>query len=262
MAKIEKHPAGAFSWLELSTSDQNAAKTFYSSLFGWNIEDSPMGMGNDGAVYTMFKLDGVAVAAAYTTMADEVKMGVPPHWNLYVASDDTDKTAEHAKELGGKVLAGPFDVESYGRMAVLQDPTGAVLCVWQAKSHIGIRLSGQPNTFCWADLSSPDPAAAGAFYTKLLGWKLETSENSSGYQHILNGGTGIGGVVPKSMQPPNVPPNWLIYIQVTDCAASTTKAKELGAKGLMENISMESVGNFSVIADPQGAVFALFQPAH
>ena len=88
-------------------------------------------------------------------MADEVKMGVPPHWNLYIASDDADKIAATAKELGATIYAAPFDVQTFGRMAVIADPKGAVFCVWQPKSHIGIRISNQPNAFCWADLNTP-----------------------------------------------------------------------------------------------------------
>jgi predicted enzyme related to lactoylglutathione lyase len=262
MAIVEKHPAGAFNWIELSTSDQNGAKTFYTSLFGWSIVDSPMGESAELGTYTMFKLDGLDVGAAYTTMPDEVKMGVPPHWNLYVASDDADKTAAQAKELGGKVLAGPFDVMTFGRMAVIADPTGAVFCIWQPKSHIGIRLSNQPGAFCWADLNTPDQTKDEAFYKGLFGWKIAAGEDGSDYLHIQNDGKPIGGVPGASMRDPNVPPSWLIYLQVEDCAAITAKAKELGANILMGNMHMDHVGNFTVMADPQGAVFAVYQPEH
>jgi predicted enzyme related to lactoylglutathione lyase len=262
MAIIEKHPAGTFSWIELSTSDQKAAKTFYTSLFGWSVVDSPMGESAEHGTYTMFKIEGLDVAAAYTTMPDEVKMGVPPHWNLYIATDNADKTAAHAKELGATIYAGPMDVMSYGRMAVIADPTGAVFSIWQPKSHIGIRRSNQPGAFCWADLNTPDDAKDKAFYTSLFGWKIAAGEGGGDYLHIENDGKPIGGVPTGSMRDPKVPPCWLIYLQVEDCAAITAKAKDLGANILMGNMHMEHVGNFTVMADPQGAVFAVYQPVH
>src|SRR5271165_540510 len=126
MPHIERHAPGSFSWIELATSDQSAAKTFYTTLFGWNFEDSPMG---PNEFYTMFKLEARDCGAAYTQRGDEVQMHVPPHWNLYISVASADETAKKAAELGAKVLAPPFDVFTFGRMAVIQDPTGAVFCL-------------------------------------------------------------------------------------------------------------------------------------
>jgi predicted enzyme related to lactoylglutathione lyase len=149
-----------------------------------------------------------------------------------------------------------------GRMAVVQDPTGAVFTAWTAKSHGGIGIGGVPGTFCWADLNTPDPARATAFYSALLGWKIAPGEHDkSGYLHIQNGETFIGGVPPVRPQSAQVPPHWLIYFQVADVDATTAKAKEMGATIHMEPLSMEGVGRFAVIADPQGAAFAIFKSA-
>jgi predicted enzyme related to lactoylglutathione lyase len=259
MPKIEKTNPGGFCWVELATSDQNDAKRFYSSLFGWEVNDNPMG---PGQVYTMFKLDGALSGAAYTLQADQKAQGVPPHWMLYVATADADKSAARVKELGGKVLAPPFDVFDFGRMSVLQDPTGAVFCVWQAKQHGGLGIYGDANSFCWADLSTPDVDKAKQFYEGLFGWKVAASENDpSGYLHVQNGADHIGGIPPSKFANPNVPPHWLIYFMVSDCDASTNKAKELGGRLLMGPMTIENVGRMSVLADPQGAAFSLFQSA-
>src|SRR5262249_15187281 len=131
MPNIEKHPAGSFSWIELGTTDQNAAKSFYSSVFGWEVNDSPIG---PNEVYTIFKLDGRDPAACYTLRPEQAQNGVPPHWMIYVTVDSADDAVNRAKELGANVMAGPFDVMEFGRMAVIQDPTGAIFSVWQAKS--------------------------------------------------------------------------------------------------------------------------------
>lgn len=245
--------------MELGTTDQGAAKKFYSNLFGWTVDDAPMG---PGEFYSMFKLNGESAAAAYTLREDQKSHGVPPHWMLYIASDNADESARKAKELGGTVLAGPFDVMDVGRMAVIQDPTGATFCVWQAKKHSGITTKGESGAFCWADLNTPDVARAGEFYSKLFGWKLDPGEKDpSGYLHIKNGDDYIGGIPPAEHRNPNAPPHWLLYFETTNCDASVDKAKQAGAKVYYGPVSMENVGRFAVLADPQGAVFSVFQSA-
>ena len=256
MAHVKEHAPGAFSWIELGTSDQNAAKTFYTSLFGWNFEDSPMGP-ND--FYTMFKLEGENSGAAYTLRPEQAQMHVPPHWNLYVSVESADKTAKKAEELGAQVLVQPFDVYTFGRMAVIKDPTGAVFSIWEPKEHIGLGVKDQSGSFCWADLNTPDVANASKFYSGLFGWTLE--EGANGYVHIKNNDTYIGGMPPAQFSDPNIPPHWLIYIAVDDCNASTSKAKQLGAKICMGPTPIENVGSMTVLADPQNAAFALFEPA-
>jgi hypothetical protein len=259
MAHIDTTVPGSFCWVELATTDQNAAKAFYASLFGWAASDFPMGPGD---FYTMFKLEDRDVAAGYTMRKDEQQLGVPPHWNLYIAVENADAAAARASELGGKVLAPPFDVFDAGRMVVIQDPTGAIFHAWQPLRHRGIGISNVHGAFCWADLNTGDVAAARAFYSGLLGWKIEPGEKDpSGYLHISNGEHMIGGVPSAEQVPPNTPPHWLLYFEVADCDASTAKATELGARALMPPMSLEGVGRFAVIADPQGAVFALFTPA-
>jgi predicted enzyme related to lactoylglutathione lyase len=255
MAHVDHHAPGAFSWIELSTSDQNAAKAFYTSLFGWTYTDSPMGP--DGN-YTMFLLDGQVAGAAYTMQKAEADMGAPPHWNLYITVASADDATAKAVALGGKVYMGPFDVSTHGRMSVIADPTGAVFCAWEPKDNVGLRVTGEPNAFCWADLSTPDQAAGVAFYSGLFGYTMPPSE--TGYLHIENGSTMIGGVQNPADRPEGVPPHWLIYMQVADCGVSTAKAKDLGATIYMGPMDMEGVGTMTVLADPQGAVLALFEP--
>ena len=254
MTTIDKYPIGSFCWLELATTELGAAKEFYTNLFGWASSDIPIG---PGEVYTMFKLAGRDAGTAAYTLRNEQK-GMPPHWSIYIAVENTDAAAKRVSELGGKVCAPPFDVFDVGRMAVVQDPTGATFCLWQAKQQPNA-ITGVDGTLCWADLSTPDPVQAGKFYSSLFGWKLEKSEHdSSGYLHIKNGVQFIGGVPPTTHRPPG-PPHWLPYIQVSKCDAIAAKAKQTGASFHLEPMTMEGVGRFAVIADPQGAVFAIFQ---
>ena len=123
MPHVEKHAPGNFCWIELATTDQSTAKEFYSELFGWTISEFPMGPKD---FYTTFEIDGRDVAAVYTLRPEQQARGVPAHWSLYVAVENADTAADRARGLGAKVIAEPFDVYDVGRMAVVQDPTGAV----------------------------------------------------------------------------------------------------------------------------------------
>jgi len=259
MANVDNHAPGTFCWAELATTGQDAAKKFYPALLGWTPTDQPMG---PGSVYTIFSLDGRNTGACYTLEPDLMKMGVPPHWLLYVTVTDADQTAAKVAPAGGKLFKEPFDVMELGRMAVIQDPTGAVIAIWQPKLHTGVGIEGVPGTLCWADLMTPNPDIAVKFYESVFGWKVEAGKDASGYLHIKAGDKFIGGIPPAAHRNPNVPPHWLAYFLVSDCDASTAKAKEAGANICVAPMSMEGVGRWSVIADPAGAVFALFQSAH
>src|SRR3954467_9938913 len=130
MGERTSYPPGTFSWVDLQTSDPEAAKAFYSSLLGWDYEDIPIG---DGAAYSMARLQDHSVAAIGPLQGE----GMPSHWNCYVTVADVDASAARAAELGATLLAEPFDVFDAGRMAAFQDPQGAVLSIWQAKDNIG-----------------------------------------------------------------------------------------------------------------------------
>jgi predicted enzyme related to lactoylglutathione lyase len=179
---------------------------------------------------------------------------------IYIAVESADDAASRVAPLGGKLLRPPFDVYDVGRMAVVQDPTGAVFALWQPKKHTGMGISGVPGTLCWADVMTPDPARAKEFYTGLFSWRITASENDpSGYLHIANGENFIGGIPPAEFLGPNVPPHWLVYFLVSNCDETAAKANELGAKTYLAPTTMENVGRWAVLADPQGAVFALYQ---
>jgi len=257
MPTIDHHNPGSFCWFELATTDQPAAKKFYTSLFGWTVNDFPMG---PQELYSIFRVEGQDAAAAYTLRADQKSQGVPPNWMLYIAVENSDAIARRATDAGGKVHAPAFDVFDSGRMAVLADPTGAVFAVWQPKKSKGTGISGVDGTVCWADLSTPDPEAASEFYRRLFGWEISTENDPSGYLHIKNGGDFMGGIQTAAQRNLNSPPHWLIYFLVSDCTAASAKASHAGGQLLLEPMDVPKVGRMAIAQDPQGAVFALFQP--
>ncbi len=259
MPEIHGPRIAHFCWFELATTDQAAAKRFYPGLFGWSANDFPMGP--DGA-YTIFQLRGRDVGAAYTLRPDQRAQGVPPHWATYVAVASADDTAAKAAALGGRVLAPPFDVFDLGRMAVLQDPTGATLCVWQAKKHFGAGLMNELNTFGWSELLTRDTAAATRFYTNLFGWGAKVSEGAGfPYTHWRVDGTDIGGMMAMNEQWGPIPPHWMNYVSVAHCDAGVAKAGQLGGKVLVPAMDIPHVGRFAVLQDPQGAALSIIQLA-
>jgi hypothetical protein len=259
VADFTSHAPGTFSWPELSTSDQKGANAFYSGLFGWEINDQPMGPGD---VYTMYQMRGKPIGAAATQRAEEKQMGVPPHWNSYVTVKSADESAKKAESLGGKIFAPPFDVMDVGRMAVIQDPTGAVFQIWEPKKHIGAMILNEPGTLCWTELTTTDTKAAEAFYTGLFGWTPKHSAAGAPmeYTEFSVGGVPSIGMMPKPEQmPAHIPSYWMPYFQVASCDAGTAKAKELGGKVMVGPQDIPGTGRFTIASDPQGAVFALFE---
>jgi len=256
---MTSHAPGTFSWPELATTDQKGGAAFYRDLFGWSVNDQPMG---PDEFYTMFEMRGRPVGAAYTMRPEERQHGAPPHWNSYVTVASADESTKRATELGGTVLAPPFDVMDVGRMAILQDPTGAVFEVWEPKKHIGAQILNEPGALCWTELTTSDTKAAETFYTGLFGWTPKHSAPSAGmdYTEFSVGGTPSIGMMakPKDM-PAHIPSYWMPYFQVTSVDSSASKAKELGGKVMVPPQDIPDAGRFSILVDPQGAVFAVFQ---
>ena len=189
-------------------------------------------------------------------------MGLPPHWNNYVSVTNADESAKKAQELGGKLLVPPFDVMEHGRMAVLQDPTGAVFQVWQPKRSIGAKIVNEPGALCWTELTTTDTKAAEAFYTQLFGWTPK--HNAPGapmeYTEFSVAGTPSIGMMPKPADmPAHIPSYWMPYFQVDDADASAAKAKALGGNVMVPPTDIPKTGRFAIVNDPQGAMFAVFK---
>lgn len=255
MGERTSYEPGTFSWVDLSTTDPDGAKSFYEGLFGWTHEDVPAG---EAGTYTMFRLKDKHVAATSEQSEQERGQGIPPHWNSYVTVEDVDSGAAKADRLGGNVLVDPFDVMDAGRMAVAADPTGAVLAIWQPKAHIGAGLVNEPGALCWNELATNDVAKAKEFHSSLFGWSTEDFDDGA-YTVIRVGERSNGGIRPQGEQETGIPPFWLAYFAVSDCDESAAKASRFGGKALLEPMDVPvAEGRIAVIADPQGAAFGLF----
>jgi predicted enzyme related to lactoylglutathione lyase len=247
MGERDSHEHGTFSWTDLSTPDAEASKQFYGGLFGWDFDDNPI---PDGGVYVMARLGGRAAAAMFETTERH------PAWASYVTVDDVDAITARARELGANVLAEPFEVMDAGRMATLQDPTGAVFCVWQPRRAIGAEVVNEPGALSMNQLNTSDPEAAQAFYGDLFGWRFEQVSAEPPYWGVYRGERLNGGMMPLPPGAP-APSHWLAYFGIDDLDAA---ADRIGATGGTVMVPAQEVpaGRFLVGQDPQGAVFALF----
>ncbi len=118
---------GAMSWNELNTRDPEAAKSFYGEVFGWSFEEKEY---EGTGAYTAIVL-GEDTVGGLLDITDRVPAEIPAHWLVYFAVEDIEATVETAKENGGEIPAGPFDIAEVGRIAVIKDPWGAFFAVIQ-----------------------------------------------------------------------------------------------------------------------------------
>jgi uncharacterized protein len=246
---------GTPNWVDLQTIDQDAARAFYSGLFGWTYDDQPMPA---GPVYSMAMLGEHAVAAIAPLAPEMAAAGAPPMWNTYLAVDSVDDVVAQVEAAGGKVVMAPFDIMDAGRMAFVTDPSGAPVALWQANQHIGATLVNEPGTVTWNELITSDPAAV-AFYRNVVGLTTSKMDMGAGeYTLFESAGQMVGGTTPPQM--PGVPSHWHVYFGVADADATAAKATELGGSVLVPPFDTP-VGRMAVIADPQGAVFSIIQLA-
>jgi predicted enzyme related to lactoylglutathione lyase len=254
MGERSEYPPGTFSWADLATTDQAAAKGFYGELFGWEADDMPVG-DDSGTVYSMVRVGDKHVGAISPQPEQQRAAGVPPMWNNYITVESADDTARRAQELGAAVHAPPFDVLTVGRMAVIQDPQGAFFMLWEPRDHHGASLVNAPGALCWNELAVPDLDAAASFYGQLFGWDCSPMEGSpTPYLIIRNGERTNGGIREPG---PGEPPNWTPYFAIEDLDAGLATLDRLGGTTMVGPNDI-GIARIAAVKDPQGAVFALY----
>ncbi|MBB5872933.1 putative enzyme related to lactoylglutathione lyase [Allocatelliglobosispora scoriae] len=248
------HAPGTPSWVDLGTSDLEAATTFYTELFGWTAHVSPE---PEAQGYTIFNLDGTPAAGAGPLFSPDQ----PSAWSVYLATDDADETAERVVRAGGSIAMAPFDVMGFGRMAVFLDPSGGAFSVWQGGSMPGADVLGEPGSFGWTELNTRDLAGSKRFYGAVFGWTADDQQfGPRPYTTFRLDGTAVAGMMPLDADvPEQVPPHWMPYFVVEDCDDSAALAEKLGGtvKGKPAEIP---TGRFAGILDPQGAAFIIITP--
>lgn len=257
MPPVDLRP-GHFSWVDLITTDLDAGAAFYADLLGLDAEPSPMSHGT----YVMLKKDGREVAGAIAIPPGSAGE-FPPAWVSYVLVEDVDQATARCTELGGTTLT-TREIEGAGRMAMIQDPSGGAVGLWEAGAFTGAGLFNEPGTLTWNELVTRDMDACRAFYGELLGWQWEemTMHDGSHYSVCTVGERANGGAMEMTAAwPEHTPSHWAVYFAAGDVDASAGRVGELGGQVLKGPWDVPEVGRLAVCQDPQGAVFTLFRQA-
>jgi uncharacterized protein len=261
MSERDGFPAGVPSWVDTMQPDVDAATAFYGGLFGWEF-GRPGGMSEHGP-YLVARHRGRDVAGVGSSPSPDD----PAAWNTYVTVDSADEAARKAEAAGGKVLVAPFDALPAGRMAVLEDPTGAFFNVWQPQDRSGAQVVNEPGAWSMSYLQTPSPDAAAAFYGALFGWTTESFDMGGDTITMFRLPGFVGGepeqpvsreVVATMMAADAGPARWAVDFWVSDADAAVARARELGGTAVVPPID-NPVGRTAVLADPKGAVFSISQ---
>jgi predicted enzyme related to lactoylglutathione lyase len=252
MAQVATALTNKPAWVDLATTDADAARDFYAKLFGWSLEvsDDPQYGG-----YATARLSDQSVAGVGPKQEGDHS---PTAWSLYIGTDDVDGLAKKVQDAGGNVVAPPFDVGDQGRMAVFSDPSGAFISAWQAAGMTQF-VSGIPDAFGWAELNARGLGRAITFYETVFGWTHTEQPFGEGdvYTQIEHDGQPIAGAMEMDAQiPVETPSYWLIYFTVDDVDGRFQKAIELGGREMVAPTDMPG-GRFAIVSDPQGAAFGI-----
>lgn len=264
MPKVDSHPPGSFCWLDLATTNPSAARRFYTQLFGWQAENSPM-PGDAPGVYTTLYKRGAMVGGMYEHNPAMKAIGIPSHWESYIAVDDVDAAAGKAEQLGGKIKAPSFEIPGVGRMVALEDPSGAGFNLYKPAGDSILQLVKEPGAYGWSELYTSDPGAAVEFYGGLLGWRVKQTTSADGhpyYELSPVDGRAVAGMMKIRPEWGPIAPNWSVYFQVADLDASVAKVRSLGGALDMPAMKAEGVGRFAMVSDPADASFFMTQMAH
>ncbi|GHE31228.1 VOC family protein [Vulcaniibacterium thermophilum] len=250
---VRSHATGSPNWFELGTRDAAAAEAFYTALFGWTREHSPM---PDGSRYTLFRLDDRVVAACYPLGAEAAAM--PSNWGVYFRVEDCDYAAGEVRALGGSVVVEPFDVDPHARVAVCADPGGAVFSLYQPYDHPGVEAVRERNAVCWVELATRDIERDEAFYTRLFEWSMHSHDASPVPYRLFGNADGtLGGLMQMTPEWGEIPAHWSLYVQVEDVDAAVARAQTLGGTVCVPAFDAPGVGRIARIDDPAGAGFYL-----
>ncbi|MGE0872137.1 MAG: VOC family protein [Kofleriaceae bacterium] len=251
-------PTGRFVWCEYVSKDERKAQAFFGELFNWKTKQAPMPNGT----YSMIEHGGRTIGGYLQPVAGGM---LHPHWMPHLQVTSAKDTATRAKAAGGKVVKEPFKVGEVGMMAVIHDPFGAELALWQPArpEDADDDYKGLDGTWVWNELYANDIDRTVAFYKTIAGFEVERMSTQGGgpgpdrYELLKSDGKARAGVMTLA----GVPQMWMPYVKVADSDATVEKAKRLGATIKMPPETMAGVGRLAVIIDPMGAPLGLLKPS-
>ncbi|MEU4558082.1 VOC family protein [Actinoplanes sp. NPDC023936] len=223
-------------WVELASPDPARAAEFYGELFGWESAGD------------RFKLGGRAVAGLTRSMPER-----PDGWLTHLSTPDLDETLEQVALSGGHCLSHPADAHG-GIRAIIADPAGAMLGLWQATDFAGAQARDEPGTMSWPELITDDPSSAARFYGSAFGWLLRHEFGTGewlnhGHDAIAGLAAGYRGAW------------WRAAFQVADIQEAADHCERLGGGVISEPVET-GLSAFAELRDPWGARFSVAAPVH
>jgi hypothetical protein len=234
------------------TSDPDGARAFYGELFGWTSEEA----GEEYGGYINFLSDGVRVAGC---MRNSPEFQSPDVWSVYLASKDAQATADAAAAHGGSVAVPAMQVMDLGSMAVVMDPGGASIGVWQPGTHPGFQVVDEPGAPAWFELHTRGYDASLAFYREVFGWDTHVASDVPGFRYTTLGqGEGqLAGVMDaEAFLPEAVPSHWSVYFGVVDVDATLATVVHLGGT-IVDPAQDTPFGRLATVTDTTGTRFKL-----
>ena len=253
MSERNGYKPGVPCWVDNWQDDADGAARFYEAVLGWKIAADER--------YSIAMHRGLDAAGLGSPRPE----GVPAQWTTYVWVESADETAAKARKAGGDVLVEPFDALDGGRIAIVADPAGAVLGVWQVGEHRGARVVNEPSAWAMSSLLTSDTEAAKRFYGAVFGWQTE-SFAAGDFEATMWRLPGFVGGEPEQPVPRDVvatmvevdsqPAAWRPDFWVDDIERVAATADERGGT-VVAPPSDSPVGKGAVLADPAGAVFSV-----
>ena len=256
MPAREAPPLGAPCWIELSSADTERSRDFYAALFGWTYEVESAEYGE----YVSCSLNGARVAGMTQNDSDSDR---PDGWTTYFSSADAAATAELADESGGQSAVPPMAVGSMGTMAILEDPGGAHVGVWQSGDHGGYQVHGENGAPVWHELHTRHFRASVLFYETVFGWSTTVLGDSDEFRFTTAGfdGAELAGVFDATnTMGEDTPASWRVYFGVDDVDRAVALAETLGAT-VVAGAEDSPYGRLATLSDPTGAHFTVMAPS-
>jgi uncharacterized protein len=270
MTGERSYPDGVPCWVDTEQPDVEAARHFYSAMFGWTFADAIPA--DAPGTYLIASLDGRDVAAIGPAQGD-----VPVEWNTYIAVDDADAAAANVRAAGGAVTVQPVDAGPGGRLAGCVDPRGARFRLWQPRRRLGAQLTNAPGSWNFSDLHTGDATAAVEFYAQLFGWEFDdlgfaTMIRRPGYgdhlaatvdpgirerQADISTPPGFADAIAWVASSTSGQDHWHVTFTVASRDEAASTAEKLGAIVLSSDDTEWTKA--AVIRDPQGAELTLSQ---
>jgi predicted enzyme related to lactoylglutathione lyase len=249
-------PAGAPCWIDIFTSDVPAARTFYGELFGWTSEEPNEEMGG----YFNFFKDGVRVAGG---MTNDGSQGTADAWGVHLRVDDAKAAVDAAAEHGGQVVFPAMDMGDVGIGALVVDPGGAAIGIWETREHKGFGVIDEPGAPGWFELHTRAHAQVVEFYEDVFGWTTVKASDTDEFRYTLlvDGEQQLAGVMDDSVFPEegNLASQWHTYFKVADVDATLARVTELGGT-IINEAEDTPFGRLAGAIDPTGAMFKLTGP--